>query len=178
MLDTVRIATPQDAATIVALVNGAYRPAQAPSGWTHEALLVEGDRTDAEQIAALIARADGLMLIGRQHDNTVACIYLRHRDEHVSIGLLAVEPALQNGGIGKAMLEHAETCAVHFFNPRRLIMQVVDARAELLAFYTRRGYTPSGKTEAYPADAGVGIPKTELRIIELHKQPEIAPIEG
>ena len=81
------------------------------------------------------------MLIGRRHDSTVACIDLRHRDEHVSIGLLAVEPTLQNAGIGKAMLEHAETCAVHFFNPRRLIIAGGSMRAPSYSPFTRGAAT-------------------------------------
>jgi ribosomal protein S18 acetylase RimI-like enzyme len=178
MLDTIRIATPQDAGAIAALVNAAYRPHAASSGWTHEAMLVEGQRTDASQIEALIERTDGVLLVGRHCDTTIACVDLRHSDERVTIGLLAVKPELQNSGLGKTMLTHAETCAVHLFNPRQLIMQVIEERTELLAFYTRRGYTPSGKTLAYPANAGVGQPKTELRIVELHKRPDIEPIEG
>lgn len=178
MLDTVRIAIPQDAVAIAALVNKAYRPTQALAGWTHEAMLVDGARTDAGQIEALIGRADGIMLVGRHRDTSVACVDLRHADEQVCIGLLAVAPALQNTGLGKVMLAHAETCAVHLFNPRRLVMQVIEERAELMAFYSRRGYVRSGKVTAYPADAGVGRPKTELRVVELHKQPDIAPIEG
>lgn len=178
MLDSVRIATPQDVAAIAALVNAAYRPHESDAGWTHEAEMVEGERTNPEQLSELIARSDGVMLVGRHRDTTVACIDLRHSGEHVTIGLFAVSPALQNTGLGKTMLTHAETCAVHLFNPRRLVMHVVDARPELLAFYMRRGYTLSGKSAAYPADTGVGRAKMELRLVELHKQPDIAPIEG
>jgi ribosomal protein S18 acetylase RimI-like enzyme len=162
MLDSVRIATPQDVAAIAALVNAAYRPNESAAGWTHEAGLVEGERTNPEQVSELIARADGVMLVGRQRDTTVA----------------AIKPELQNAGLGKVMLTHAETCAVHLFNPRRLLMHVVESRRELLAFYIRRGYALSGKAAAYPANAGVGRPKMELRLVELHKQPDIAPIEG
>ena len=70
MLDTIRIAVPADAARIAALVNAAYRPDADASGWTHEALLVDGDRTDTEQIVALIARArrpDADRTSARQH---------------------------------------------------------------------------------------------------------------
>ena len=116
MLDTIRIAVPQDATAIASLVNAAYRPGMAEGGWTHEAWLVDGNRTEASQLEALIERADGVMLVGRHRDNTVACIDLRHGDEQVTIGLLAVKPELQNGGLGKVMLTHAETCAVHLFN--------------------------------------------------------------
>ena len=178
MPDTLRIATSHDAATIAALVNDAYRPGPTSGGWTHEAMLVDGDRTDTGQIAALIARTDGALLVGCRRDAIVACVDLRQHDEHIAIGLLAVAPALQNTGVGKAMLAHAETYAVQHFKPHRLVMQVIGERAELMAFYTRRGYAPNGRVTAYPNNSGIGQAKTELRIIELHKLAEPAALAG
>lgn len=178
MLDSVRIATQQDAAELAALVNAAYRPGKGDGGWTHEAALVDGERTNPEQLAMLLARDDGVMLLGRRDGATLACVDLRHQGDTVTIGMLAVQPSLQNAGLGKIMLAHAETCAVHLFNPQRLLMHVVEARQELVDFYTRRGYALSGKTSAYPSGDGVGTPKIELRLVELHKRPDIRPIEG
>ena len=178
MLDSVRIATQLDAADIAALVNAAYRPHNGDTGWTHEAELVAGERTNPEQLTVLITRADGVMLVGRSNGITIACVDLRHNGDAVTIGMLAVRPALQNAGLGKAMLVHAETCAVHLFNPQRLLMHVVEARQELIAFYVRRGYVASGEIAAYPSNSGVGTPKAPLRLVELHKRPDVRPMEG
>lgn len=177
MLDPVRPATPQDAAEIAALVNAAYRPATGNAGWTHEAALVDGERTNPEQVKELLARTDGVMLIVRSSKATLACVDLRCKDQEVTIGMLAVQPAQQNSGLGKIMLAHAEECAIQRFKAKRLRMHVVETRHELIDFYRRRGYALSGKTEPYPSNTGVGTPRLALRLVELCKRPGIEPIE-
>lgn len=177
MLDSVRPATPQDAAAIAALVNAAYRPTKGGAGWTHEAALVDGERTNPEQVEELLARTDGVMLIGCSSKATLACVDLRGQDREITIGMLAVHPTQQNSGLGKIMLAHAEECAVQRFNAERLLMHVLAARHELIDFYRRRGYELSGKSAPYPDNIGAGTPRLALRLVEMCKRPETGPIE-
>jgi hypothetical protein len=68
------------------------------------------------------------------------------------------------------MLMAAEAYAIKCFNPQRLMMSVLSSRMELLSFYQRRGYQLTGKTTAYPIDAGVGILLLQdLQVLELSK---------
>ena len=54
-----RAATPADVPAIVALVESAYRGDSSRAGWTTEADLLDGQRTDAEGVLALVAQPPG-----------------------------------------------------------------------------------------------------------------------
>lgn len=167
-----------DVAAIVQLVNQAYRPAAGVQGWTHEAALVAGERTSAEQVAQLLDRPDCALLLGCTASAVVACVLVeREADGRCMIGMLAVAPQLQAAGLGKQMLSHAEHYAQSEFGASKLCMVVLSARSELLAFYLRRGYRRSGEMLAYPLEAGVGTPKhADLTIEVLEKTAASAAV--
>ncbi len=83
--------------------------------------------------------------------------------------MLAVAADCQGGGLGKAMLAHAEAHAVQRWQVEKFVMRVLPARAELLAFYLRREYRRSGEVSDYPVNAA-GVPlQAELKIETLEK---------
>jgi len=51
-------------------------------------------------------------------------------------------------------------------------MSVLNVRIELIAYYERRGYHQTGKTESYPLDADVGQPLVDLNLVILEKSLE------
>jgi len=81
------------------------------------------------------------------------------------LGLLTVEPSLQASGLGRRLLAAAETEAVARFAARRMEMTVIHRRAELIAWYERRGYRPTGETRPFPVDP----PRPELDFVVLEK---------
>lgn len=86
--------------------------------------------------------------------------------------MLATEPAWQAQGLGKCMLQHAETFAAEHFKATVIRVVVLAARPELIAFYERRGYARTGQIEDYPVDAEIGKPLVEgLKIEVLAKSP-------
>jgi GNAT superfamily N-acetyltransferase len=68
--------------------------------------------------------------------------------------MLCVDPALQAAGLGRALIAQAERIARNVFGARILEMTVIDRRAELIAWYQRCGYVPSGEVRpfAVPGD--------------------------
>ena len=72
MLWKFRESKPQDAARIAELVNQAFQV---------ERSFKNGERTDAEQIEAMLAR--GRFLLMENEDGVVACVYLEPRKDHV-----------------------------------------------------------------------------------------------
>ena len=50
-----RFATHEDVPAIVGLVESAYRGESSQAGWTTEADLLDGQRTDAAAVAAIVA---------------------------------------------------------------------------------------------------------------------------
>lgn len=153
-----RIATPADALDIATLVNRAYRPTPHEAGWTHEASLIGGDRTTRDQVLALFDGQSALLVLCHG-PNIVACVQVVPASgSSAYIGMLATDPALQAQGLGKQMLAHAESYASTELGATQLKMSVLSARTELLAFYARRGYVPTGEAEQFPLTAGFGVP--------------------
>jgi GNAT superfamily N-acetyltransferase len=58
----------------------------------------------------------------------------------------------QGAGLGRQLLTAAEDYARIHWHSSAVRMTVIAQRPELLAWYARRGYTPTGGTEAFPYD--------------------------
>lgn len=152
---------------ITSLVNQAYRPAADAAGWTHEASLVTGERINQAQVAVLFDRPHSTILIATSQQELLGCVHIEQCGEHAMIGMLAVLPQAQVGGIGKQLLAQAEDYALKQFQAQSCRMVVVSARHELIAFYLRRGYQKTGQTMPYPLDAGAGQPLDANLTIEV-----------
>lgn len=169
-IDTFRTATSDDADAIADLVNRAYRPPAGAAGWTHESELVAGARIDAGQVRLTLAQHNSHILLGLQQTRLCACVNVMADGDGCYIGMLAVDPALQAGGLGKQMLAHAEQFARQHFQASYCHMTVLSARPELLAYYLRRGYHQTGEHQPFPHDANAGTPlRADLQIEVLRK---------
>lgn len=176
MTITCRIATEADADQIAALVNRAYRPGASTPGWTHESHLVAGDRISPAQVQTLL-RSGVTILVMRKHDVLAACVHVQGDASGAWIGMLATEPLWQAQGVGKVMLQHAESFAAEHYKAVIVRGAVLAERPELIAFYERRGYVRTGQMEDYPADAHVGkplVPGLKLEILAKLPCPHIS----
>ena len=161
-----RAATLADVATLHPLIERAYRGETAKAGWTHEADLLFDTRTSAEELSALIADPDRVILLAHKDGALIGCVQVaRVGDDRTYLGMLTVEPTLQASGLGRRLLAAAETEAVARFAARRMEMTVIHRRAELIAWYKRRGYRPTGETRPFPVDP----PRPELDFVVLEK---------
>lgn len=158
---TVRVATPDDITSVVALVESAYRGESSRAGWTTEAGMLGGQRTDADRVAALIAAtADTAILLAEHAEGLAGCVMV-HRESATTayIGMFAVRPTAQNGGLGRALLAEAERHARTAWDATTARMTVIAQRPELIAWYERRGYARTGDTEPFPyGDERFGLP--------------------
>ena len=120
--------------------------------------------------------ATHLVLLAMQHEDSVACALIETEADCGHTGMLAVRPDLQATGLGTRVLAEAERYAVKHFGAKRLRVDVISARHELLDFYLRRGYRRTGIAVDFPSGLGVGIPKRDdLRVETLDKEssPEL-----
>lgn len=157
---TLRAAVPADVAAVVALVNSAYRGDSSRAGWTTEADLLGGQRVDAAGLLDLIAAPQAVVLVHEADGHVVACCHLERRGNTTCIGMLTVQPARQGSGLGRQLLAAAEAWAVTAFAARSMLMTVIAQRAELIAWYERRGYRRTGRTEPFPyGDERFGLPQ-------------------
>ena len=166
-----RAAIADDIPALHALIESAYRGESAKTGWTHEADLLGGQRTDPGVLAAIIADPAQTILVAEDDGDRVACVLVADRDGVGYLGLLTVRPARQRAGLGRRLLEEAERHAREAFGARRVAMTVIKQRRELIDWYLRRGYVETGREEPFPLDdPRFGEPKTrELVFIVLEK---------
>ena len=144
-------ASPDDIPRIHPVIERAYRGDAARAGWTHEADLVTGDRTDPATLTTLVTDPASRLMIAREGDTPLGCVNIADRGHGLAyLGLLCIEPARQGTGLGKQLMAAAEACARETFAADRIEMTVIDARVELIDWYRRHGYTPSGEVRGFP----------------------------
>lgn len=161
----------EEAAQLAALINSAYRGESSRQGWTTEADLIDGLRTDIVMIQDLIVMADSMLLLCKQDRELLGSVHLQFCGDEVQIGMLAVRPSLQGRGIGKQLLRAAETAARGAWRFRRFVMSVIPCRLELIAFYERRGYRRTGISKAFPANPALWTPKVTGLSLEVLEKP-------
>lgn len=167
-----RPATLADIPSLATLLNSAYRGDSSRRGWTTEADLLGGQRTDARELRSLLTAPDSVILLAFADDALTGCVHLQRIDaETAGLGMFAIRPDAQGKGLGKQFLEEAEARCRQRFGARRLQMSVIDLRSELIAFYQRRGFRDTGRREPFPEhDPRFGLPRrTGLRFAILAK---------
>ncbi len=159
---TFRKADINDIHKLTELVNSAYRGEGSKVGWTTEADLLGGQRTDADKISEMISDADSQIELAIEEGELQGCIYIKKHHEYVYFGMLTVRPTLQNKGAGKLLLSRLEDLT-RKWGYQKIRMTVISQREELIAFYQRRGFNFTGETEPFPEnDPRFGLPKTKL----------------
>lgn len=176
-----RDATHDDIDALVALVESAYRGDASRAGWTTEADLLDGRRTGSDDIGACIDRPRSRILIAeRDLDDglgLLACAHLAIEPtpdgpDAGYFGMFSVQPRLQGSGVGKALLAEAERIARDEWKLASMRMTVIDVRAELIAFYERRGYRHTGVFKPFPyGDERFGVPKRDDLRFEVLEKP-------
>ncbi len=158
-----RAATLADVDDIVALVESAYRGTSSEVGWTTEAHLLDGQRTDPAGVREVINRREGRMLLASDAGTgeLVGCCQLERRPGGEGyFGMFAVRPGRQGGGVGRAVVAEAERIAVEEWGARIMTMTVLAPRLDLIGWYERLGYGRTGATAPFPySDERYGLPK-------------------
>lgn len=159
---SIRTATAADLPRLHDLVESAYRGDSARLGWTHEADLLDGQRTDAAALAAILADPRQRILVAVDQGAITGCVQISDKGDGIAyLGMLSVEPGRQAAGLGKLLIAAAEHDAQALFGARRIEMTVIRQRAELIAYYERRGYARTGEERPFPLDdPRFGLPRT------------------
>lgn len=168
---TFRDAAPADVEPLVELIESAYRGDSSRGGWTTEADLLHGQRTDADGVRAVLTAPGSRMLVAERDGELVACCQLEQRDAVGYFGMFAVRPGHQGGGVGREVLAEAERLA-RGWGARELHMTVIVQREELIAYYQRRGYRRTGERSPFPyGDPRFGLPQRDDLAFELLVKP-------
>ncbi|WP_313472450.1 GNAT family N-acetyltransferase [Brevundimonas sp.] len=169
---TFRPAAPDDVPALHRLVESAYRGDSAKAGWTHEADLLGGQRTDEAELLDILADVRRVILLAEVDGVLIGCVQVADQSEGLAyLGLLTVDPTRQAGGLGRLLIDAAEAEARNRFAATRMEMTVIRQRVELIAWYERRGYALTGETRPFPLDdERFGLPQTrDLEFVVLEK---------
>ena len=166
---------PEDLPRLVEFVNAAYRGESSKAGraWTTEADLLDGQRVDLQALEELLPK-DGrstILLLEQGHE-LLACVNLRRLDNDMAyLGMLTVSPHHQNSGLGRELLDRAEAWCRDQWGTRGMEMTVIQLRQELIQWYQRRGYHPSGEMRPFPyGNSRFGLPRrSDLKFVVLQK---------
>lgn len=162
-------ATKADIPALNNLVNSAYRGDTSRKGWTTEADLLDGIRTDPEALEDMMEQPGAVILKCTKNTGTLrGCVFLKKTDNQLYLGMLTVSPDLQGSGIGKQLLEASEAYARQQ-GCNKIIMTVISVRKELIAWYERKGFRTTGEKSPFPKDPRFGIPKQDLEFVVMEK---------
>lgn len=165
---TFRDATDADVDVLVSLIQSAYRGDSSRAGWTTEADILEGQRTDPQGVFDVIKSPASKLLTVERDGEIIACCQLEHRGEHAYFGMFAVSPALQGTGLGKVIMAEAERTVHEAWGVKEMHMTVISVRDDLIAWYERRGYRRTGQMTPFPyGDERFGIPQRDDLQFEL-----------
>lgn len=148
---TIRIARADDLPRLHPVIERAYRGEDARAGWTHEADLLGGARTELTVLESILEDPAARLLVALSGDTIIGCVQVSDVGADTAyLGLLCIEPRLQAAGLGRQLIAAAETCAREDFTARRIEMTVIENRVELVAYYERRGYVRTGERRDFP----------------------------
>lgn len=168
-----RVAEAADVEAVVALVESAYRGDASRAGWTTEADLLDGQRTDVAAVTSLVGTPDSEVLLAERGGVLVGCCQLeRHGSAAAYFGMFAVAPDRQGTGIGRWLIQEAEHRAMTRHGATTMRMTVLRQRVELIAWYERLGYFATGERVAFPyGDERFGVPRRDdLEFVVLEKE--------
>lgn len=132
-----RLASHADIAELVRVINRAYEV---------EVDMFRGTRTSETDVRDRMARAGSAFLAlddstpGARAGALIAGVYVELRGTRGYFGMLAVDPAKQGLGLGRTLVRSIEQHCMDA-GCEHLDLDVVDLRAELLAFYGALGFT-------------------------------------
>jgi len=150
----IRVATAGDAAKITDVINAAFRIA--------EGFFIDSKRiTQAEALQSL---GKGDFLLAESDDKVNGCVYVEMRGTRSYLGLLSVDPACQQSGLGSLLMQEAEQyCRER--GSRFMDILIVHLREELPSFYRKRGYIEDG-TSPFPADVETKVPVHFIKMLK------------
>lgn len=162
----IRPATLADLPALHPLIERAYRGESARAGWTHEADLLSGARTDTATLASIVNDPAQVLLMLAENAVPLGCVNVADRGGGLAyLGMLCVEPARQGGHLGRRLIAAAETHARDIYHARIIEMTVISQRCELIAYYERRGWLLTGERRPFP------IPHDPPYVMEVLAKP-------
>jgi ribosomal protein S18 acetylase RimI-like enzyme len=133
--------------------------------------LLDGQRTDEAEIDEILANSKARLVLSGSSEQLLGCVLVRNDAEGAYVGMLAVNPRVQAGGLGRGLLAEAERIARAEFQAKLARMTVIVQRQDLIGWYVRRGYVVTAHREPFPyGNPRFGLPRRpDLEFVVLEK---------
>lgn len=143
---------------VVDLINECYR---GRGNWTNEADIVSGLRTNRQALLSELSTMDVILALphGGSKDldpPVLGCVKTGivsstvvgplYGEPAAYLGMLAVSADLQSRGLGTALVNEVEHRAKAVYNCRRIVLDVLDCRTQLIDWYLRAGFRHTRQT--------------------------------
>jgi len=130
---SIRVATAADVDRLIPVVNSAFAIET----------FIDGARTNEQQMAEMMQKG-AFLLMEDDARLVLASVFVELRGNRGYFGMLAVDPSRQGRGLGRAMVEAAEShCRRR--GCQRMEISVLSLRPELVPFYNNLGYVETAR---------------------------------
>jgi ribosomal protein S18 acetylase RimI-like enzyme len=163
-----RIATKEEAPQLQNLIHAAFRFTDASVEWIGSPELANTFNMDINVIIERIASPENVFFIVSDTPNgpTIACVNVfKKAPDYGRIALLAVDPTIQRGGLGKIVMKKAERYLKEELGVKRIGLNALHTRKGLIAWYERQGYVKTGDVEKITTERY----EEEIVLIEFEK---------
>ena len=158
-------AGPQDLEALRVLINSAYRATEGIIGWTYEGHLLQGERTSIAHLEEILqAPQQALMKCEGENGQLLGCVHLEKQGNLLYLGMLSVDPRVQNTGIGKFILQASRQYALNE-ECEKIKITVISVRKELIEWYVRNGFQKTDEHLEFLPDERFGKLKQPLELL-------------
>ncbi|GFF73964.1 hypothetical protein IFM53868_01206 [Aspergillus udagawae] len=171
-----RLATPSDAPQIQQLVQSAFRTSDPRANWTGDTTLASSFSIETTEILNTITTPNSAFLVATDPTGgLIACIGISRKfTTHADLArffMLAVDDAYQRCGIGRKILAYAEGYCQKKWGVSKGGLNALSIRGELIHWYLRCGYQPTGEVTPFPVERfkGMELPE-DLCFVEMEKE--------
>lgn len=141
-----------DIVRICELVNLAYSSNDEFRSWTNESKIVSGNRTSEDRLKDMLGNKGIHIFVAKHQGNIIGTVTIAQENDCFVLSMLAVDPRHQQGGVGKSLISFSEDFITKLSAIRKIKIDVVSTRRELIDFYLRRGFVDTGISYDYPVD--------------------------
>jgi GNAT superfamily N-acetyltransferase len=156
-----------DAGALTALIESAYRSPETAGRWDSESHLLTGPRTSRKEILSLLEDPDARFIVA---GDMWGCALIRAEATGATFGLFAIALAMRGRGLGRSVLAQAECAARDLWNADFMRLTAISLRTELIAWYARCGYAPTGRRLPFPFSASTGETRRDFDLMEMEKR--------